>query len=77
MSLFTVHQGKRYRATVALSWIESFVGNDLIAKRLEAAGFADVSVTGSGDSRIAEARWPGPDATAEMPAQIADVSEIA
>jgi hypothetical protein len=77
MALFTVRQGKRYRATIALGWVESFVGNDAIAERLQAAGFADVKVTGSGGSRVAEARWPGPDTSAEMPAQIAEVSEIA
>ena len=77
MALFTVRRGKRYRATIALGWVESLAGNDTIAGRLQAAGFTDVSVTGTGGSRIAEARWPGPDTTAEMPAQIADVAEIA
>jgi hypothetical protein len=77
MAHFTVHRGKRYRATIALSWLESFAGNDTIAGRLQAAGFTDVSVTGTGASRIAEARWPGPDTTAEMPVQIAEVTEIA
>jgi hypothetical protein len=77
MARFTVHRGKRYRATIALGLVERLVGNDTIAGRLQAAGFTDVSVSGTGGRRIAEARWPGPDATAEMPAQIAEVTEIA
>jgi hypothetical protein len=77
MAHFTVRRGKRYRATIALGWVESFAGNDTIAERLRAAGFADVSVTGTGGRRIAEAQWPGPDATAEMPPQVAEVTEIA
>ena len=33
----------------------------------------DITVSGSGATRVAEARWPGADATAEMPSQITDV----
>jgi hypothetical protein len=76
MASFTVRKGRRYRATIALGWVESWADNSAIAERLQAAGFTDVSVTGTGDTRIAEGRWPGPDATAEMPAQISEVSEI-
>jgi hypothetical protein len=76
MATFTLRQGKRYRATIALKGIERWAGNDTIAERLRTAGFADVVVSGMGDKRTAEAAWPGPDATGEMPAQVADVVEI-
>jgi hypothetical protein len=49
--------------------------NDMIAGRLRAAGFTDITVSGSGATRVAEARWSGADATAEMPNQITDVVE--
>ena len=75
MAAFTVQQGKRYRATISLGVLERLASNATIADRLEAAGFAEVSVTGSGRTRIAEALWPGADATAQMPRQMVDVVE--
>lgn len=76
MAEFTVRQGKRYRATITLNWMESWAGNETIAEKLRAVGFAEVSVSGSGYSRVAEATWPGPDTTADMPAQLAEVKEL-
>lgn len=76
MPSFTVHQGKRYRATIALGLLERWASNDTIADRLEAAGFTEMSISGSGRTRIAEALWPGPDATAELPQQITQVLEL-
>jgi len=74
---FTVRQGKRYRATISLNILESFVDNELIAGKFLEAGFAEVSVTGSGGTRVAKAVWPLEDATAPMPSEIIDIQEIA
>ena len=52
------------------------MSNETIESRLREAGFADVRVEGSGASRRAEARWPGLDTTAIMPAQIASIAEL-
>ncbi len=76
MATFTVQQGKRYRAGISLGFFERIVSNETIASRLREAGFTDVSVEGSGAARRAEALWPGPDASAEMPAQIASIVEL-
>jgi hypothetical protein len=76
MAAFTVHQGKRYRATVSLGMLERFASNDLIADRLRTAGFTDITVTGAGSTRSAEALWSAADATAEMPKQVAEVVEL-
>jgi hypothetical protein len=76
MATFTVRQGKRYRAKIQLGWLEAMASNELIAGKLRAAGFSDVGVIGSGQSRQAEARWPNADSTGEMPAQIAEIVEI-
>jgi hypothetical protein len=76
MAAFTVHHGKRYRATISLGVLERFANNDIIAGRLRTAGFTDISVSGSGSTRIAEALWPAADATAELPKQITEVVEI-
>jgi len=76
MATFTVRQGKRYRATIALGWVERLAGNEIVAERLRAAGFSDVSVSGSGSTRVAEAVWSGPDSTGEMPTQVTEVVEI-
>lgn len=77
MAKFTVRQGRCYRATISLGLLERVASNDLIASKLTAAGFSDVRVTGSGATRQAEARWPTADTTADLPAQVASVSEIA
>ena len=76
MATFTVRQGKRYRATISLGWLERWASNDTIAERLRAAGFTDVIVSGSGATRVAEGGWSAADASAEMPAQITQVTEI-
>jgi transketolase N-terminal domain/subunit len=76
MATFTVHQGKRYRATISLGLLERLASNDAIADRLKAAGFTEISVTGSGRTRVAEALWPRADAMAEMPKQIVEVREV-
>jgi hypothetical protein len=76
MATFTVRQGKRYRATITLGWLERWSGNDAIAEKLREAGFSEIKVEGSGGTRHAEARWPGPDTTGEMPSQITEVTEI-
>ena len=75
MPTFTVRQGKRYRAVITLGWLERWASNDTIAAKLKDAGFSDVVVQGSGATRTAEALWPGPDTTAEMPSQITQVIE--
>jgi hypothetical protein len=76
MATFTVRQGRRYRATISLGMLERLASNDTIAEKLRTAGFSDVTVTGSGPVRIAEALWSKPDATADMPQQIAAVAEV-
>ena len=76
MPIFTVQQGKRYRAAIALSGLERWASNDMIAGRLREAGFAEVQVWGEGGDRQAEALWPGADRTGELPAQVQAVAEI-
>jgi hypothetical protein len=75
MATFTLREGKRYRATIALGVLERWVGNEVIEGRLREAGFTEVRVTGSGGTREAEGLWSQPDATAEMPSQIFEVIE--
>ncbi len=76
MDVYTVRQGRRYRATISLSWFEQIASNEMVAEKLQDAGFADVRVTGDGRTREAEALWPGPDSTAELPSQVASIDEI-
>jgi hypothetical protein len=76
MANFTVRRGRRYKAAISLGLLESLAGNELIADRLRAAGFEDISVKGSGSKRHAEGLWTKEDATAEMPDQVSDVTEI-
>jgi len=76
VSSFTVKRGKRYRATITLDFLEQLAGNDTIAAKLQAAGFEQVHVSGSGATRHAEAVWPNADTTAPLPPQVIAVSEI-
>jgi hypothetical protein len=76
MATFTVWQGRRYRAAIALAGVERWASNDMIASRLREAGFSDVSVSGAGSARQAEAIWSGPDRTGEMPPQVTAVVEV-
>lgn len=74
---FTVHHGKRYKATIALSFFEQVASNEMIGGMLQKAGFADVQVTGDGGTRHAEAVWPGSDSTAALPSQVVAATEVA
>ncbi|HKA47630.1 MAG TPA: hypothetical protein VKD68_05685 [Methyloceanibacter sp.] len=76
MPAYTVRQGRRYRATISLGWLEQVASNETIADKLRDAGFTEVSVTGDGRMRQAEVLWPGPDATADVPSQVASIDEI-
>jgi hypothetical protein len=76
MATFTVRQGQRYRATIALAGMERWASNEMIAGKLREAGFAEVTVSGVGSTRQAEAVWSQPDSQGEMPAQVTEVMEI-
>ncbi len=73
---FTVHHGRRYRATITLSGFEQFATNDMIAGKLTDVGFTEVVVTGGGATRTAEATWNGPDTTAQLDPHLTDIVEL-
>src|SRR5215475_13301510 len=73
---FTVHQGKRYRATLSLNSVERLADNALIARKFRALGFSAVRVSGAGAIRHVEGVWPRKDATASLPRQIVTVARL-
>jgi hypothetical protein len=73
---FTVHQGKRYRATLALKPVEQLADNAMIAQKFRDLGFARVHVSGAGATRRVEGVWPGKDTSANMPPQIIAVASL-
>jgi hypothetical protein len=73
---FTVHTGRRYRATLSLGGIEQFASNDMVAAELQRYGFINVTVSGTAGTRFAEGTWRGPDTTAQLDARIVSVTEI-
>jgi|SRR6516164_8984542 len=73
---FTVHQGKRYRATLALNSVERLADNALIARKFRALGFSSVRVSGAGAMRQVEGVWPRETATAPLPREIVAVSRL-
>ena len=72
----TVHQGKRYRATLALNSVERLTDNALIARRFRALGFSKVRVSGAGAVRRVEGVWHRQDASATLPRQIVAVARL-
>jgi ClpX C4-type zinc finger len=54
---FTFRHNKRYRAEIKMGSGGGMVPNGMIAKNIQAFGFIDVSVGGSGRNRIAEGTW--------------------
>jgi hypothetical protein len=73
---FAVHQGKRYRAILALRSVEQLVDNALIAQKFRDLGFSGVRVSGAGARRRVEGVWPGKDTSANMPPQIVAVAKL-
>jgi hypothetical protein len=72
----TVHQWKRYRATLALGSVERLAGNAQIAQKFRALGFVSVRVSGSGAKRRVEGVWPGKETSANLPPQIVAVAKL-
>ena len=73
---FTVHEGKRYRATLALNSVERLADNALIARKFHALGFSRVRVSGAGAVRRVEGVWHRKDASATLPRQIVAVARL-
>jgi hypothetical protein len=73
---FTIHHGKRYRATLALSSIELLADNATIAQKFRAMGFMRVRVSGAGATRRVEGVWPGKDTSTNLPPQIVAVAGL-
>lgn len=66
----------RYRAGLALGFLEQFASNELISSRFTRLRFTDVIVPGDGGNRVVEVHWPLPDAEGEMPSQVVELREI-
>lgn len=68
---------KKYKATIALSFLEAFATNAFIAQLLTKEGLSDVQVEGSGMQRTATAvatkSGPVPDAAKKYIKQIVEV----
>jgi alpha-L-fucosidase len=73
---FTVHKGKRYRATLSLNSVERLADNALIASKFRALGFSKVRVSGAGAIRKVEGVWPRKDASTPLPHQIIEVASL-
>ena len=71
-----LQQGTVYRARIELGFIEAVASNDVVADRLRAAGFRDVTVTGVGRTREATGRWPLASREVELPAQVKQVTPV-
>ena len=73
---FTLGQGRRYRATLTLGWLEQIAGNDRIAAELAKAGFSEINVQGDGETRIAHGVWTRESQAVALPEQVAELVEV-
>ena len=73
---FTVHNGKRYRATLNLNTVERLTDNALIARKFRALGFSKVRVSGAGAVRSVEGVWTRKNASGSLPRQIVAVARL-
>jgi hypothetical protein len=73
---YTVKKGTKYQAEIKLGFLEKIASNETIQKKFLEAGFVNVQVTGEGKSRTAVGEWIAPDATADMPSQVALVKIV-
>jgi hypothetical protein len=72
----TITTGHRYSATVTLSFVEAFADNSRIASVLTNAGFAHVTVTGSGTIRNATGTWTGATMTHAVDPHLSNVRDL-
>lgn len=77
MAEFSLGQGKRYRATLTLGWLEQIAGNDRIAAEMAKAGFANVEVEGEGETRVAQGVWTRESKEVSLPEQVTAIVEVA
>ena len=68
--------GRKYKATLRLGFFEGVASNDVVASRLQDAGFVHVVVWGSGRDRFATGEWGGATQDVKLPEQIKSASEI-
>jgi len=73
MARFTVHQGKRYRATIQLSFVQSLASNEMVADKFREVGFTEIVVTGSGRTRLAQGSWLHAGTSADIPDEVDDI----
>ena len=76
MARFTVENGTRYQATINLGFVQRLASNDMVADKFRKVGFTNVTVTGSGRTRLATGSWSGDNASAEIPDEVAHIEQI-
>jgi hypothetical protein len=57
MTSFTLRQDKGYKVAIKMGSGGGMIPNSMIAKNIQAFGFIEVSVVGSGRNRIAKGTW--------------------
>lgn len=77
MADYTLEHGKRYKANITLGLLQSLAPNEMVAEKLRQTGFADVSVTGSGQTRVATGTWDRATVSGAIPDEISDVTLLA
>jgi hypothetical protein len=68
---------RKYQATITLSGLEVFVHNLMVREKIMNAGFSNVVVEGTGDTRLVTGVWSRDRLPlSELPRQISDIKEL-
>ena len=73
---YKVTRGSRYAARIHLGGFEVLASNTDIYNKLKEVGLVDITVSGSGTERVAQATWPYDDKVADLPSEIVQVELI-
>lgn len=74
---FTITKFKKYEAKITLKgFIKSLAPNHMIVEKLQQAGFTNIFVEGTGESRRATGVWKGETQTVNLPEEITEVIEL-
>lgn len=72
-----LQQGKRYEATLMLTGFKQIASNEMVKEELTRAGFAEVTISGTGKQRKAIGRWPLADVNnAPVPKEVTEIKEV-
>lgn len=77
MATLTIEKFKKYEAKIRLrGFVKSLAPNHMIQEKLQAVGFTNVFVDGTGEDRRATGVWKGETQSVTLPDEVIEVIEL-